>query len=93
MAHWVDRHPRKLWLAAFAALVAGAAFFPALQSKGVPLNELFVNDAPSVAAQETLGRHFPGGSGQPVVIIADAGRHTEAAKTAAKTPGSPVPRQ
>ncbi|WNO62472.1 MMPL family transporter [Streptomyces sp. AM2-3-1] len=87
VAHWVDRHPRKLWLAAFAALVAGAAFFPALQSKGVPLNELFVNDAPSVAAQETLGRHFPGGSGQPVVIIADAGRHTEAAKTAAKTPG------
>ncbi|MFJ2261719.1 MMPL family transporter [Streptomyces sp. NPDC087844] len=87
VAHWVDTRPRRLWMASAALLVAGAAFFPALQSKGVPLDELFVNDAPSVAAQETLGRHFPGGSGQPVVIIADADRRTEVTRAAAATQG------
>ncbi|MFE7068720.1 MMPL family transporter [Streptomyces sp. NPDC057620] len=87
VAHWVDTRPRRLWMASAALLVAGAAFFPALQSKGVPLDELFVNDAPSVAAQETLGRHFPGGSGQPVVIIADADRRTEVTRAAASTKG------
>ncbi|GHE95029.1 MMPL family transporter [Streptomyces griseoluteus] len=87
VAHRVDSSPRKVWLATCAVLVVGAAFFPALKSKGVPLDELFVNDAPSVSAQQTLGRHFPGGSGQPVVVIADAAKGAEVAAAAAKTPG------
>ncbi|MFE6487317.1 MMPL family transporter [Streptomyces sp. NPDC057757] len=87
VAHWVDTRPRQLWMVTVALLVAGAAFFPALESKGVPLDELFVNDAPSVAAQETLGKHFPGGSGQPVVIIADADRRTAVTRTASATEG------
>ncbi|MEU6538466.1 MMPL family transporter [Streptomyces sp. NPDC047000] len=87
VAHQVDTHPRRLWAGTAAVLLAGAAFFPALQSKGVPLDELFVDDAPSVTAQQTLGRHFPGGSGQPVVIIADADGRTRTARIAAGTPG------
>ncbi|KUN80530.1 hypothetical protein AQJ66_25615 [Streptomyces bungoensis] len=87
VAHWVDTRPRPLWLGTLALLLAGAAFFPALRSSGVPLNELFVNDAPSVAAQQTLGKHFPGGSGQPVVIIADAGKADRVSRVAAATPG------
>ncbi|MFE0508819.1 MMPL family transporter [Streptomyces sp. NPDC058964] len=87
VARWVDTRPRLLWLGTLAVLVAGAAFFPALRSKGVPLDELFVNDAPSVSAQQTLSRHFPGGSGQPVVIIADAAQRAQVTRTAAATPG------
>ncbi|MEU0649165.1 MULTISPECIES: MMPL family transporter [Streptomyces phaeochromogenes group] len=87
VAQWVDRRPRQLWLGTMAVLVAGAALFPALESKGVPLDELFVNDAPSVAAQKTLGEHFPGGSGQPVVIIADADKQAEVTRTVASTAG------
>lgn len=73
VAELVDRAPRKVWAITLAALVACAAFAPTLTSKGVPLDEIFVNDAPSVSAQATLSEHFPGGSGNPVVIIADAG--------------------
>ncbi|MGW6419957.1 MMPL family transporter [Streptomyces sp. NPDC055055] len=73
IADLVDRAPRKVWAVTLAGLLACAAFAPALDSRGVPLDEIFVNDAPSVAAQETLGRHFPGGAGNPAVIIADAG--------------------
>ncbi|WP_200429196.1 MMPL family transporter [Streptomyces sp. NE5-10] len=87
VARWVDTRPRQLWIVTTSLLLAGAAFFPALQSKGVPLDELFVNDAPSVAAQQTLGKHFPGGAGQPAVIIADADNLTAVRKAAAQTPG------
>ncbi|MER8007606.1 MMPL family transporter [Streptomyces sp. NPDC094149] len=70
----VDRAPRKVWAVCLAALVVCAAFAPTLASKGVPLDETFVNDAPSVAAQNTLAQHFPGGSGNPTVVIANADR-------------------
>ncbi|MET4921367.1 MMPL family transporter [Streptomyces sp. PSRA5] len=72
VAALVDRAPRKVWSGTLAALIVCAAFAPTLTAKGVPLDEIFVNDAPSVAAQQTLGRHFPGGSGNPAVVIADA---------------------
>ncbi|MFE9702753.1 MMPL family transporter [Streptomyces sp. NPDC005930] len=74
VAALVDRAPRRIWAISLAALVACAAFAPTLTSKGVPLDEIFVNDTPSVSAQQTLARHFPGGSGNPAVIIADADR-------------------
>ncbi|MEV6881833.1 MMPL family transporter [Streptomyces sp. NPDC051135] len=74
VAALVDRAPRRIWAICLAALVACAAFAPTLTSKGVPLDEIFVNDTPSVTAQQTLARHFPGGSGNPAVIIADADR-------------------
>ncbi|SDK14798.1 MMPL family transporter [Streptomyces indicus] len=74
VAALVDRAPRKVWAGTLAALVVCAGFAPMLSSKGVPLDEVFVNETRSVAAQETLGKHFPGGSGNPAVVIADAGR-------------------
>ncbi|EGX56897.1 ABC transporter transmembrane protein [Streptomyces zinciresistens K42] len=87
VAALVDRAPRKVWALTLAALLAGAAFAPMLNSKGVPLDETFVNDAPSVAAQQTLSRHFPAGSGNPAVVVTDAGRLTEVVKAAQGTEG------
>ncbi|WP_329538842.1 MMPL family transporter [Streptomyces sp. NBC_01358] len=83
----VDRSPRKVWVSTTLVLVACAAFAPTLKSQGVPLDEIFVNDAPSVSAQATLGKHFPGGSGNPAVIVAAAGRADEVTVAAAGTPG------
>lgn len=64
-----------------------------------------MNDAPSVAAQERLGRHFPGGAGNPAIVIADAdtadrvtaaaerveGVDSAAAVTASGRPGAGAP--
>ncbi|MFI8324381.1 MMPL family transporter [Streptomyces sp. NPDC085529] len=83
VAGLVDRAPRKVWAGSLAALLACAAFSFSLDSKGVPLDEIFVKDAPSVAAQARLGEHFPGGAGNPVVVIADAGA-AERVRTAAE---------
>ncbi|MFD0042257.1 MMPL family transporter [Streptomyces anulatus] len=87
VAALVDRAPRKVWATTLAALIVCAAFAPTLTSKGVPLDEIFVNDAPSVAAQETLSEHFPGGSGNPAVIIAAADRLPEVTEAAERTEG------
>ncbi|GII96277.1 MMPL family transporter [Sinosporangium siamense] len=70
----VDRRPRRLWILTTLPLIALALFTPQLNARGVPLDETFVNDAPSVAAQATLSKHFPGGSGQPAVVVAPAER-------------------
>ncbi|WP_251828972.1 MMPL family transporter [Streptomyces sp. ATCC 21386] len=74
VANLVDRAPRRVWAVTLVLLLAGAAFAPTLTSKGVPLDETFVGGAPSVAAQKTLGEHFPAGSGNPAVVVADADR-------------------
>lgn len=87
IAGLVDRSPRKVWAVTLVGLVACAAFMPTLNSKGVPLKEIFVNDAPSVAAQETLGRHFPGGSGNPAIVIADAAGAQKIVSAAEDVPG------
>ncbi|MFI6035899.1 MMPL family transporter [Streptomyces sp. NPDC051315] len=87
IADVVDRAPRAVWAVSLAALLACAAFAPTLTSRGVPLDETFVDDAPSVTAQRTLARHFPGGSGNPTVVIADADRAERVVATAQKTAG------
>ncbi|MGA5421674.1 MMPL family transporter [Streptomyces lavendulocolor] len=83
----VDRRPRRTWVVTALALTALAAFAPSLSARGVPLDEIFVGDAPSVAAQQTLGEHFPGGSGNPAVIIADADRAERVTAAARGTEG------
>ena len=87
VARTVNGRPRRTWAVTALVLAVFAAFSPSLSSKGVPLDEIFVNDAPSVAAQTTLGAHFPGGSGNPAVIIADAGRTAEVTAAARGTDG------
>ena len=87
VARTVNGRPRRTWAVTALVLAVFAAFSPSLSSKGVPLDEIFVNDAPSVAAQATLGKHFPGGSGNPAVIIADAGRTAEVTAAARSTDG------
>ncbi|MEV4950061.1 MMPL family transporter [Streptomyces sp. NPDC053755] len=87
VAALVDRAPRKVWAVTLTGLLACAAFAPTLDSRGVPLDEIFVNDAPSVAAQATLAEHFPGGSGNPAVVIADADRLAQVRQAAERTDG------
>ena len=87
VAATVDRAPRRVWISTALVLTALAAFAPTLSSKGVPLDEIFVNDASSVTAQQTLGRHFPAGSGNPAVIVTDAARSAKVIDVAGDTEG------
>lgn len=83
----IDRGPRLVWAGTLILLAVFAAFAPTLRSEGVPLDETFVNKASSVEAQKSLDAHFPGGSGQPVVLIAPAAKERAVTAAAARTHG------
>ncbi|MFF2660679.1 MMPL family transporter [Kitasatospora sp. NPDC058032] len=83
----VARRPRALWAASLAVLAALAALAPTLDAGGVPQSELFVKAQPSAAGQRMLSAHFPGGSGNPAVVIAAADRSEAVTAAVAAVPG------
>ncbi|MCZ4119799.1 MMPL family transporter [Streptomyces sp. H39-S7] len=87
IAALVGRSPRRVWVAGALTLLALAGFAPTLDSGGVPQSELFTTTQPSVTAQRMLAAHFPGGSGNPAVLISDAAHADEVAAAARKVPG------
>ncbi|MFC6593906.1 MMPL family transporter [Kitasatospora paranensis] len=87
VAALVGRRPRATWAASLVVLAACAAFAPTLDSGGVPQTELFVKAQPSVAAQRLLSAHFPGGSGNPAVVIASAAQADAVTAAARTVPG------
>ncbi|WP_112136953.1 MMPL family transporter [Glycomyces dulcitolivorans] len=72
VAGLVARRPRVVWVTTAAGLVIAAAFALQLKADGTAQTEVFLTDVDSVAGQEVLAEHFPGGSGAPAVIVADA---------------------
>ncbi|WP_034517039.1 MMPL family transporter [Actinomadura rifamycini] len=87
VARLVDHRPRRLWAGSLIVLIACAAFMPQLRSDGVPLSETFVGGAPSVTAQEVLDEHFPGGQGNPAVVLTDAAAVRQVVAAAERTDG------
>jgi RND superfamily putative drug exporter len=72
VAGLVARRPRAVWVTTAAGLVIAAAFAVQLKADGTAQTEVFLTDVDSVAGQEVLAEHFPGGSGAPAVIVANA---------------------
>ncbi|MFC4002968.1 MMPL family transporter [Prauserella oleivorans] len=70
VAGFVGRRPRAIWLVTALVLLAGAAFVPQLRANGTAQSDVFLTRVESVAGQEALGRHFPGGIGSPTIVIA-----------------------
>ncbi|MGA5037084.1 MMPL family transporter [Streptomyces capoamus] len=87
VAGLVDRAPRRVWALALTGLLLCSTGALTLDSRGVPLDETFVGHVPSVAAQQTLARHFPAGAGTPVVVLADAASASRVERTVRATPG------
>jgi RND superfamily putative drug exporter len=73
VADAVRAKPRRTWVITTIALLIAVAFLPQFRASGTAQTDTFLGDVDSVAGQEVLGEHFPGGSGSPAVIIAAAG--------------------
>ena len=86
VAGMVGRHPRRTWVFTLVALLACAAFVPTLKADGITQSQVFLNKVESVSGQEVLARHFPAGSGSPVLIIAPRAK-AEQALAAVKSVG------
>ncbi|SEQ20669.1 MMPL family transporter [Lentzea albida] len=76
-ANFVRRKPRAIWIVTTLVLLAGAAFLPQLKASGTAQSDVFLTEVESVAGQELLSRHFPGGTGSPTVIIAPEAKTAE----------------
>ncbi|WP_207782230.1 MMPL family transporter [Phytoactinopolyspora limicola] len=68
LAALIGRRTRPVWILTVLGLAVLAAFVPRLDADGVAQRDLFRTDVEAVAGQEALARHFPGGSGSPVVV-------------------------
>ncbi|MEU0876959.1 MMPL family transporter [Lentzea sp. NPDC005914] len=77
VADTVRRKPRAIWIVTALVLLAGAAFLPQLKASGTSQSDVFLTEVESVAGQEVLSRHFPGGTGSPTVIVAAETRTAE----------------
>ena len=83
----ISRRPRRTWVLTALALCACAAFMPTLHADGLAKTDVFLNKEPSITGQEALRRHFPAGSGDPAVVLADAGALAETARRAQAVTG------
>ncbi|GAA1949535.1 MMPL family transporter [Amycolatopsis minnesotensis] len=72
IAKLVRKRPRWTWALTTLALVAGVLFVPALKASGTSQQALFLDEVEAVTGQNVLSAHFPGGTGSPAIITANA---------------------
>jgi putative drug exporter of the RND superfamily len=83
----IGRRPRRIWIG--TALVLGAMSFAILDlnANGLSNADSFRNHPDSVVGEQVLSRHFPAGSGTPVVVITNAAQAGEVRAAVVATPG------
>jgi len=77
----IARAPRATWVVTSAILLIGTLGVFQLNAVGLENKDSFYGTPDSVVGEQVLAKHFPAGSGQPVVVIAKADR-AAAVKTA-----------
>ncbi len=83
----IAKRPRAVWIGTSIALGIMALGMIQLQATGLPAEQWFVDKPESISGQEALGRHFPAGEGQPVVIIGNAGQAAQLHQAVTGTSG------
>lgn len=68
----IARAPRATWVGTTAALVIATLGVLQLNAVGLENKDAFYGTPDSVVGEQVLAKHFPAGSGQPVVVIAKA---------------------
>ncbi len=86
LADRVVRRHRAVWILTGLVLLIFAAFLPQLKAQGTSQADTFLRPVQSVEGQNLLAEHFPGGSGAPTIIIANADR-AQQVKRAAEVDG------
>jgi RND superfamily putative drug exporter len=83
----ISRRPRAVWIVT-ALLLGGMAVGLTDLNAGVLANkDSFIGAQDSVVGEEVLARHFPAGSGQPVVVMSSADEADQVRSAFAGTPG------
>jgi RND superfamily putative drug exporter len=83
----ISRRPRTVWLTTAAVLALMSLGLLQLSANGLSTADSFTSEQPSVAGEQVLSRHFAGGQGQPVTVIAAASQAEPVRAAFAGTPG------
>jgi len=67
---FVSRYPRRIWIVASLILVVCALGLTQLRASGVSSSATILAKSDAVTGQKVLAKHFPAGSGAPVIIVA-----------------------
>src|SRR6185312_4983357 len=87
LAALVSRRPRSIWIASALILVVAAGGMLGLKADGVSQNDFVLGVSQARDGQAVLGKHFPGGSGTPAIVIAPQSKIDEVASTILGTKG------
>jgi RND superfamily putative drug exporter len=79
--------PRATWVATSAALVVAALGILQLNAVGLQNKDAYFGRPDSVVGEQVLAKHFPAGSGQPVVVLAKADHAAAVTSAMAAVPG------
>jgi RND superfamily putative drug exporter len=79
--------PRRTWVVTTLVLAVASLGVLQLDANGLKNKDAFYGTPDSVVGEAVLARHFPAGTGQPVVVIANADRAGEVRTTMAATDG------
>jgi RND superfamily putative drug exporter len=79
--------PRAVWVTTAVVLGAGALGLLSLNAGVLSNEDSFTGKPDSIVGQEVQARHFPAGSGQPVVVIASASQASAVRPAFESTPG------
>lgn len=87
MGRGIAHRPRLTWSITAVALAALALGLTQLRAEGLSNADSFTDKPDSIVGQEVQGTYFPAGSGDPLVIVADADQAEEVRSTVAQTRG------
>jgi putative drug exporter of the RND superfamily len=87
MGSAIGRRPRRVWIGTALVLGAMSIAMLDLNANGLSNADSFRNHPDSVVGEQALARHFPAGSGTPIVVISNAAQASDVRAAVAATPG------
>ncbi|MGH3657674.1 MAG: MMPL family transporter, partial [Micromonosporaceae bacterium] len=87
IARLLGRRPRLIWVLTAMVLGIAALGVVRLDANGIPQSEAFLVEVDSKSGQKLLAEHYPGGSGSPAIVIADADQLATVVDTAESVDG------
>jgi RND superfamily putative drug exporter len=87
VGRFVARRARPIWIVSTVLLLAASAGALQLRADGVAQSDLILGQSEARDGQVALGKHFPGGTGSPAIIVGSEDRLDALAETAAGVEG------
>lgn len=83
----IDRRPRTVWVTTTLVLAALAVGITTLDANGLSQKDSFTGKPDSIVGEDIVARHFPAGSGSPLVVMTNASAASQVRSTVAGTKG------